>query len=58
MPADHYSVQVRQDAPSGEYRLEAGMYDADTGDRLAVFDTQRREVPEDRMLLDKPITVR
>ena len=56
--ADRYILQVRQDAPPGEYRLEVGMYEAATGDRLPVFDVLGKRVPGDRVLLDKPITVR
>jgi len=55
--ADHYVIQVRPDAPPGEYRLEIGMYDAATGERRPAFDAQRRRLPEDRILLDQAITV-
>ncbi len=34
--ADRYELPVAQDAPPGEYRLIAGMYDAATGRRLPV----------------------
>lgn len=54
---DRYTLQVRQDAPPGEYRLEVGMYDAATGARLPVFDALGKRLPGDRVLLDKPITV-
>jgi len=56
--ADRYTLQLRQDAPPGEYRLEVGMYEAATGDRLPVFDALGKRVPGDRVLLDKRITVR
>lgn len=34
--ADYYELQMPQDAPAGSYRLEVGMYDAATGQRLPV----------------------
>jgi hypothetical protein len=37
-------------APSAQYELEVGMYDAATGDRLPVLDAERRSV-DNRVLL-------
>ena len=58
MLADPYALQVQEDAAPGEYRLEVGMYDAETGRRLPVLDAQGRRVTGDRILLDQPIGVR
>jgi 4-amino-4-deoxy-L-arabinose transferase-like glycosyltransferase len=55
--ADRYDLQVQQDAPSGEYRLEVGMYEAAKGDRRPVFDPLGERVPGDRILLNEPITI-
>ena len=38
MIADQYAVPVSQDAPSGTYTLAVGMYDLQTGIRLAAVD--------------------
>ncbi|MDY7077087.1 MAG: hypothetical protein SXV54_09210 [Chloroflexota bacterium] len=37
--SDVYEIPVRADAPSGEHRLEVGMYIAETGVRLPVSNT-------------------
>ena len=55
--ADHYTFRVGQNALPGEYRLEVGMYDATTGERLAVVDAQGKRLWGDRVVLDTPITV-
>lgn len=36
--ADRYQIPVPSDAPPGAYGIAVGMYDAATGERLAVFD--------------------
>ncbi len=54
---DRYSLQIQQDAPSGGYRLEVGMYEAATGDRLPVFDPLGEQIPGDRILLDESILI-
>ncbi len=35
---DPYEIPIAPDAPSGQYTIALGMYDADMGDRLRVFD--------------------
>lgn len=37
---DEYQIPIASDAPSAAYTLAVGMYDADTGLRLPVFDTE------------------
>jgi len=54
---DDYAIPVPADAPSGEYRLEVGMYNWMTGERLAVFDADGQRITENRILLDPIITV-
>lgn len=47
---DQYDVVISSDAPSGEYRLEVGMYLAETGERLNVL-KNGVPVPDNRILL-------
>jgi hypothetical protein len=54
---DDYAVAVSADASPGEYRLEVGMYNWMTGERLAVFDVDGQRIIEDRILLAPIITV-
>jgi hypothetical protein len=55
--SDEYEIAVNPDAPSGEYQIEVGMYDAATGHRLPVFGKDGTRVPGDRILLDQIITI-
>ncbi len=54
---DEFALFVAEDAPPGEYRLEVGMYDWRTGQRLEIFLNGQR-VEEDRILLPQRITVK
>jgi hypothetical protein len=54
---DQYEIPVRMDAPASEYRIEIGMYDAMTGERLPVFTSQGQQLSENRVLLETPIKV-
>lgn len=54
---DPYRFQVHEDAPPGEYRLEVGMYDVATGQRLPVFGADGQRLPDDRILLLIPIQI-
>jgi len=49
---DEYEILVDPDAPSGEYVLEVGMYNAATGERLPVL-TEGGQVLGDRILLER-----
>lgn len=40
---DPYSIQVREDAPPGQYPLLVGMYDVATGQRLPVTDSDQAD---------------
>jgi hypothetical protein len=54
---DEYEIPVRTDAPASEYRIEIGMYDVTTGERLPVFTSQGQQLSENRTLLETPIKV-
>jgi len=54
---DRYTIPLQKGAPPGDYRIEVGMYDANTGQRLPVFHEASRRVVSDRVLLDTPIRV-
>ena len=49
---DRYNILVDPDAPSGQYAIEIGLYNAETGVRLPVLDEQGERV-DDRVLLRK-----
>ena len=51
--ADEYSVPVPAEAPSGEYTIAVGMYDAKTGERLPVTLSDGQQVPERWIILQK-----
>jgi 4-amino-4-deoxy-L-arabinose transferase-like glycosyltransferase len=53
--SDEYVIPVRDDAPSGEYMIEVGMYRLETGERLPVLDGQGQAVGN-RVLLG-PVAV-
>jgi hypothetical protein len=46
---DQYDILIAPEAPPGHYALEIGMYLAETGERLSVFEEGRP--PDDRILL-------
>jgi len=48
---DQYEIVVDAQAPAGEYLIEVGMYDANTMERLPVYDAQG-EAQGDRILLE------
>ena len=69
--ADEYEFTVRPDAPPGEYLIEVGLYDVQTGQRLPVLSkacpepSRRVEEPvlggvaqEDRILLNEVVVVK
>lgn len=49
--ADEYPIEIKPDAPDGEYTLEIGMYDASTGARLKIIGDP--EANDRLLLLDK-----
>jgi hypothetical protein len=55
--ADEYEITVDPDAPAGEYQIEVGMYSLETMERLPVFDTEGKQVPGARILLDNKVVV-
>jgi len=54
---DHYIIPLQEEAPPGDYRIEAGMYDFSSGQRLPVIDETGRRAEFDRVLLATPIQV-
>jgi hypothetical protein len=54
--ADKYHLLLPNDIPTSQYRLEVGMYQWQTGERLSVF--QREEGVGNRVLLAPVITVK
>jgi mannosyltransferase len=42
--ADPYAIPIQANAPPGLYKIEVGLYDAATGTRLRVFDSNARDV--------------
>ena len=54
---DRYALTFAPDSPKGEYMIEVGMYDGQTGERLPVYDETGQELPDRRMMLG-PIKVR
>ena len=53
---DEYAVPTTHDGQTGEYTIEIGMYDPNTGERLEVLDEQGHPV-EDRITLGN-VTIR
>jgi 4-amino-4-deoxy-L-arabinose transferase-like glycosyltransferase len=53
--ADRYHLLLPDDTPAGRYRLEVGMYQWQTGERLSVF--QGDQEAGDRVVLASEITV-
>ena len=48
---DPYRIPLPPDAPAGRYRIEIGMYDPQTLQRLPAYDASGQRLPEDRILL-------
>ncbi len=55
---DKYDIAIPQDAPSGSYQFEIGMYVAETGDRLPVEDANGTRIGEDRIVLSSGLLLR
>ena len=49
---DGYQVPVQPDAPPGQYVIEIGMYQAETGQRLPIIN-RKGQVVDDRVLLEE-----
>jgi hypothetical protein len=54
---DEYILTIRENAPAGPYRLEVGMYDLATRERVPVLG-EDGEVKDDRILLPIRIAVK
>lgn len=55
---DSYSIPLPPDLTPGDYRIEIGMYDPNTLERLSVFDQTGASLPDRRVLLDEVLTIR
>jgi len=49
---DRYELTFAPDSPEGRYQIEVGMYDARTGERLAVYAKSGEELADRRVLLE------
>jgi hypothetical protein len=56
--ADAYAVKLDADAPPGDYRLEIGLYDPATLQRLPAVNEQGRRWPNDGVVLEATISVK
>ncbi len=54
---DKYEIPVRMDTPAGEYRLEVGVYNRETMERLPVFNDKGERLPDDRVLLESKVFI-
>jgi hypothetical protein len=54
---DEYVLPVPTDILPGSYRIEIGMYSAETGERAQVMDAAGARLPDDRVLLETPVNV-
>ena len=48
-----HEIPVNPGTPPGEYSIEVGMYELETGERLAIFDEDGKRLEGDRILLGK-----
>ncbi len=54
---DDFSIQIPQDAVAGEYHVQIGMYDWQTGERLNLFSPSGEPLPNNQVRLDAPVTI-
>jgi hypothetical protein len=54
---DEISLPVLADAPPGSYHIAVGLYDANSGDRLRVYDAGGAELPDAQIVLPVEITL-
>lgn len=55
--ADRYEIALPLDMPPGDYRLEIGLYESFTGQRLPLFTEDGGQLTDDRFLLQPVIKV-
>jgi hypothetical protein len=51
--ADRYYVPIGTDVPAGRYQLAVGLYDPQTGERLATFGSDGARLAQDRIPLGR-----
>jgi hypothetical protein len=54
---DRYEIPIAANVPLGPYRIEIGMYNAATGERLSVRDASGASVAERRILLTPIVAI-
>lgn len=54
---DDYAIEIPSDAPPGEYALQIGMYDWQTGERLSLFTEAGEPLPDNQLRLEIPIHI-
>ena len=48
---DPVALEIPANLPTGTYRVEVGLYDATTGERLPAFDREGTQLEQNRFLL-------
>lgn len=55
---DDYAIGIPPDAQPGEYVVQVGMYDWQTGERLTLFSDSGEPLPNNQLRLDQSIQIR
>lgn len=54
---DDFAIQIPESAPAGDYYLQVGMYDFQTGERLPLFSPGGEPIPDNLIRLHTPIRI-
>jgi hypothetical protein len=54
---DDFAIQIPESAPAGDYYLQVGMYDFQTGERLPLFSPMGEPIPDNLIRLQTPIRI-
>lgn len=54
---DDFAIQIPERASAGDYYLQVGMYDFQTGDRLPLFSPTGEPIPDNLIRLQTPIRI-
>ncbi|MFW6068887.1 MAG: ArnT family glycosyltransferase [Chloroflexota bacterium] len=54
---DDYAIEIPTDAQPGEYAIQVGMYDWQTGDRLDLFSESGDPLANNQLRLDQPVLI-
>lgn len=55
---DKYTIPIPTDAPAGTYQIRLGMYDWQTGERLALTTAAGEPLPDNQVVLEQTVEVR